>query len=427
MRTKFLGLLFFAASFLVRAEVEPGFVPIFDGQTLNGWKLMGRNGPGYGVTNGVIFCAHHGGGNLFTEKEYEDFILRFEFKLEPGSNNGIGIRAPYEGDAAYMGMEIQVLDDNVTKYGPLRPEQHHGAVYDVFAPKVGSQKPPGEWNTEEITAQGRHVKVVLNGNVITDADLNSVTNSEKLQHHPGMLRPRGHIGFLGHDDYVEFRNLRVKELPVSHPDNTPPPGFKALFNGKDLNGWKGLVGNPAKRAQMSPGELAAAQKKADQRMRDHWHAVDGLLNYDGHGDNLCTSRDYGNFEMWVDWKITADGDSGIYLRGCPQVQIWDPNSKNGKRDHSVGSGGLHNNLLKGNANIPTHRADNPIGEWNKVRILMTGDKVTVYLNDELVVHNVTMENSVARGSPLYPLGQIELQNHKDPLWFKNIYIRELGK
>lgn len=214
MRAKLLlGSLLLVVSLTVQAKSERGFVSIFDGKTLNGWKLIGQNGPGYGVTNGVVYCAHHGGGNLFTVREYTNFILRFEFKLEPGSNNGIGIRAPYEGDAAYMGMEIQVLDDTTTKYGPLRPEQHHGAIYDVFAPKVGSQKPPGEWNTEEITADGRHVKVVLNGHTIVDADLDSVKDPAKLQHHPGLARKSGHIGFLGHDDYVEFRHLRVKELP----------------------------------------------------------------------------------------------------------------------------------------------------------------------------------------------------------------------
>jgi hypothetical protein len=415
--------LLFASTLAAVAAVEPGFSPIFDGKSLDGWKLINRNGRGYGVKDGIVFCEHGGGGNLFTEKEFENFVLRFEFRLEAGSNNGIGIRAPYEGDAAYMGMEIQVLDDTTTKYGPLQPWQHHGAIYNIVSPKVGFQKPVGEWNQEEITADGRHIKVILNGHTIVDANLNNVTNAETLAHHPGMLRPRGHIGFLGHDDYVEFRNLRVKELPTPHKDNKAPAGFTALFNGKNLNGWRGWVNDPAKRAKMSAEDLATAQKQADADMKKHWRAEDGAIAFDGKGENLRTAKDYGDYELWVDWKITKDGVSGIYLRGCPQVQIWDPQSKQGRRDHSVGSGGLHNNVK--NPNVPLKRADKPIGEWNHFQIILADDKATVYLNDELVVNNVTFENSVEKGQPLYPFGPIELQNHHSQLWFKNIYIREL--
>ncbi len=407
------------------AYAEEGFVPLFDGKTLNGWKLMAGNGPGYGVTNGAIYCAHHGGGNLFTEKEYEDFILRFEFKLENDSNNGIGIRAPLSGDAAYMGMEVQVIDDNQKKYGPLQPWQGHGSVYGVAAAKNGFQKPIGEWNEEEIVAQGRHIKVTLNGHVVLDANLNDVHDPKVIAQHPGIFRTRGHIGFLGHDDYVEYRNIRVKELAVETADNSVRQNFTALFNGKNLSGWKGLVENPPKRAAMSPEALASAQKLANQQMAAHWKVKDGVLEFDGAkgGKNLCTEKDYEDFELQVDWKISADGDSGIYLRGFPQVQIWDPKSKEGKRDHSVGSGGLHNNVK--NRNTPTKLADKPVGEWNHFDIFMISNKVTVYLNNELVVHNVTFENSLEKDKPVYSSGPIELQSHHTPLFFKNIYVRPL--
>ena len=203
-------------------------------------------------------------------------------------------------------------------------------------------------------------------------------------------------------------------------DNVPPKGFTALFNGKDLTGWKGLVADPPKRAKMSADELAAKQKVADEKMRAHWSAVDGVLTFDGKGDSICTIKDYGDFEMLVDWKIDAGGDSGIYLRGSPQVQIWDPANKSAG---GVGSGGLYNN--KKNPDKPTEVADKPIGEWNTFRIRMVGEKVSVWLNDKLVVDNVTMENYWERDKPIYPVGQIELQNHSHPLWFKNIYIRPL--
>jgi hypothetical protein len=192
---------------------EPGFVSLFDGKTLQGWTLIGGHGPGYIVKNGVLVCPKEGGGNLFTEKEYSNFAFRFEFRTEPAGNNGVGIRAPLEGDAAYVGMEIQILDNEAPEYKDLRPAQYHGSVYDVIPAKRGYLKKAGEWNEEEILAQGRHIKVTLNGTVILDADLDSVKDPEVLKKHPGLARESGHIGFLGHGSLVEFRNIRVKELP----------------------------------------------------------------------------------------------------------------------------------------------------------------------------------------------------------------------
>ena len=196
------------------AESEKGFVPLFDGKTLNGWQIVGQKGPGYVVENGVLVCPADGGGNLFTEKEYANFIFRFEFKLEPAANNGVGIRAPLAGDVAYTGMEIQILDHDHAKYrGWLKPAQHHGSIYDVVPAKTGFLKPVGEWNYEEITADGRRITVTLNGHTIVDADLDTVTDPQVLKRHPGLARSTGHIGFLGHGSRVEFRNIRVKELP----------------------------------------------------------------------------------------------------------------------------------------------------------------------------------------------------------------------
>ncbi len=203
---KLLLLLLFAAT-------EPGFKPIFDGATLQGWHLQGQKGTGYMAENGRIVCPADGGGNLFTEKEYSNFILRFEFLLTEGANNGIGIRAPYEGDAAYKGMEIQILDHDAPVYkGKLRPAQYHGSIYDVVPAKTGYLKATGEWNEEEIRAEGRHVVVTLNGHEIVNANLDDVTDPEVLKKHPGLARTTGHIGLLGHGTRVEFRNLRVKEL-----------------------------------------------------------------------------------------------------------------------------------------------------------------------------------------------------------------------
>jgi len=406
---------------------ESGFQSLFDGQSLAGWKLMDQKGDGYGVTNGVIFCARGGGGNLLTEKEYGDFILRFEFKLEDGSNNGVGIRAPLAGDAAYLGMEIQILEEGAAergKWGKLRPDQYHGSVYGVVPAKKGALRPPGEWNTEEITAQGRRIKVVVNGTTILDTDLDNVTDPFTIAKHPGLFRDRGHIGFLGHNDYLEFRNIRVKELPAVGKDGSLPKGFTSLFNGKDLAGWKGLAADPKKRATMSPPELANAQAKADDLMRANWKIEDGALAYRGDSfDNLCTVKDYVNFELLADWKIEPYADSGLYLRGTPQVQIWDPYTQPTKAGSEVGSGGLYNN--KTNGSLPLVVADKPIGEWNQFRIIMAGSVVHVFLNGELVVNGAPLENYWQRELPVFPFGTIELQAHKSVVWFKNLSIREM--
>ena len=192
---------------------EAGFVKLFDGKSLSGWTLVGGHGPGYVVKDSMIVCPKDGGGNLFTEKEYSNFIFRFEYRIEPAGNNGVGIRAPLEGDAAYVGMEIQILDNEDAKYKDLRPAQYHGSVYDVIPAKRGALKKAGEWNSEEIRAEGRRIKVTVNGTVILDADLDSVKDPEVLKKHPGLARTSGHIGFLGHDALVEFRDIRIKALP----------------------------------------------------------------------------------------------------------------------------------------------------------------------------------------------------------------------
>jgi len=207
--------IFFAAGLLLAAPAEPGYTSLFNGKDLSGWKLVGQEGRGYIVEDGLIECPADGGGNLFTEKEYANFVFRFEFKLEEGANNGIGIRAPFEGDAAYQGMEIQILDHDAPRYrGKLHPAQYHGSIYDVVPAKTGFLKPTGQWNSEEITAKDRQITVTLNGHAIVDANLDSITDPALLKKHPGLARASGHVGFLGHGPArVWFRNVRVKELP----------------------------------------------------------------------------------------------------------------------------------------------------------------------------------------------------------------------
>lgn len=218
------------------------------------------------------------------------------------------------------------------------------------------------------------------------------------------------------------RRKAVKKLLATKSNGK---GFVSMFNGKDLTGWKGLVENPIARAKMSEQQLAEAQVKADENMRRDWKVEDGLLVYVGSGfDNLCTVEQYGDFEMYVDWRLDPAGkepDAGVYLRGTPQVQIWDIARVN--VGAQVGSGGLYNN--KKNVSIPKCVADNKLGEWNSFYIKMVGDKVTVKLNGVLVVDGVTLENYWDRSQPIFPVEQIELQAHGSRVWWRNLYIKRL--
>ena len=204
-------------------------------------------------------------------------------------------------------------------------------------------------------------------------------------------------------------------------------GFVSIFNGKDLTGWKGLVGDPIKRSKMDTNTLAAEQKKADVAMLENWKVANGELQFVGKGENIVTAKKYGDFEMLVDWKIIDDkkgeGDAGIYLRGTPQVQIWDNARTN--VGAQVGSGGLYNNQI--NESKPLKVADNKLDEWNTFHILMKGDRVTVYLNGVLVTDNVILENYWNKNIAIFAEEQIELQAHGSPVAYRDIYIKELPR
>jgi hypothetical protein len=446
------------AAVLERLEAVQSWVELFNGKDLDGWA---GDLEGYFAEDGKLICKK-GGKNLISANPYTDFVFEFEFKLEESGNSGIGIRVPVDGHPAKDGMEIQILDHHGSRYSGtaemangkprkmswLKPWQYHGSIYGIVPAKTGYLKPAGEWNRETIIAIEDHITVVLNGAVVVDAYLDETTPVDGGSH-PGMKSKTGHIMLAGHSDRVEFRKLRVADfskpgpLPKSDSDNTPPAGFQSLFNGKDLSHWKGLAHkNANQRRQLNGDSLQEAQATADENMREHWTAVDGVLTYDGKGQSLCTAKDYGDFEMYIDWKIPAGADSGIYLRGTPQIQIWDPWNvqkfkdrpaptsseefltyyKNGQ---NLGSGGLWNN--KRWRNSPTALADKPAGQWNTFFIRMVGDKVSIWLNKKLIVNRVKLENYWDKTgmTPIPRADQIELQHHGSALYFKNIYIREL--
>jgi hypothetical protein len=268
-------------------------------------------------------------------------------------------------------------------------------------------------------------------NYLDDAELSSVASRAAMQlalptsdAKPGLtgtevrkILERMLDKLTGEDSQYERIDVLtyLKNLPYTK-------GYESIFNEKDLSGWQGLVENPIARAKMTKEVLAKKQVEANAKVKDNWSVKDGMIVFQGDGANLCTTRPYGDFEMIVDWRISKNGDSGIYLRGSPQVQIWDiARTDVGAQ---VGSGGLYNN--KKERSTPLVLADNPIGEWNTFYIKMIGDRVTVYLNGVLVVDDVVMENYWDRNLPIFLEEAIELQAHGTDLAFRNIYVRELG-
>jgi len=221
MRTGWVvGLLALLAGLASLAGEPPkpdaeGFVPLFNGTDLTGWKGSVK---GYVVEDGLLVCRKKGGGQLYTERDYANYVIHFDFKLQAGGNNGLAIRNPPGGHAAYKGIELQILDNTAKRYAKLRPYQYHGSVYGVVPARRGFLKPVGEWNHQEVTVDGTKIKVVLNGTAIVDTDLAPIIASGKtmdgkgVKGHPGLLRKTGRIGFIGHGARVEFRNIRIKEL-----------------------------------------------------------------------------------------------------------------------------------------------------------------------------------------------------------------------
>lgn len=212
MKSAFLVLLGLALAVSVSRASGAEYIELFDGKSLDGWEGAVE---GYMVKDGMLVCREGAVGNLLTKREFSDFDLRFEFLLTPDANNGLAIRAPHAGDVAYVGMELQIIDNDTKKYGELQDYQFHGSLYGIAPAKRGFQNPPGEWNEQQVICDGRHITVTLNGTKILDVDLDEVAPDGKtIDHkdHPGLARKSGRVGFLSHGDKVSFRNIRIRDL-----------------------------------------------------------------------------------------------------------------------------------------------------------------------------------------------------------------------
>ncbi len=326
-----------------------------------------------------------------------NFVARFEFL--PGNGAPKGKVLPDRRDN--VGKQIWGKDKN-------------------FAGGGSYLRKKGMWNFEEVRVIGGEIEVMLNGYVVTRAP-----------YVPGATR------WIGYTGAEQVRNLRIKELPscAKMDAGCPkarmacPEGFTAYFDGDESDlpeFWKGVTtaekfDNPIVRQAATDEKRAKMQKIADKGRDEHWSVRNGTLHFDGFkgGYSLATKEDYENFEMWADWRILSiTGDSGLYLRGAPQVQIWDAHNQ-----WHIGSGGLYNN--KKNPSKALAIADAKVGDWNRFHVIMRGDKVTVWLNGVLVVDNVTLENYWDRRRPIFLKEQIELQCHGDPTEWRNVFIRKL--
>lgn len=423
----------------------------FIDDTAPGWRSLNEDdfvkvnsaGDTWSWRNGVLHCTGQPLSVLRTKDMFENVEVVVQWMHEkPAGNSGLFLWTTPESikkltDAGEPGLpegiEVQMLDHAFTDqmqaqgrktdwFGTNGDVFGVGKTFDPFSPTSpnGSRSFPRkklcnghqQWNDYYIRAVNGEVRLWVNGEEVSGGN--------------GVTDPRGYLCLESEGSPVQFRRLRVRELPSSETrrPNRPPEGFAALFNGKNLTGWKGVIAKGKPQPQLSEQRLKEAQEEADERMRKHWSVRDGVLMFDGEGESLSTDRDYGDFELYVDWKIEAGGDSGIYLRRCPQIQIWDPQHEPYfKFGNVAGSGAIWNN--KKNPRFPPFVADNPVGQWNTFHIRMTGSVVTVDLNGRRVVDNVVMENFWDPSHPIEATGPIFLQDHGSILRFRNIFIREL--
>lgn len=423
-------------------SVQAEFVPMFNGKDFTGWGAPGKTEKNGYVVEGEMIVTAPPCSNLVTDKEYEDYIMEFEFQLTPGANNGLGIHYPGSGDAAYKGMELQILDGENEKYGgKLKDYQHHGSLYTLAPALRGHMKPIGEWNQQRVTVRGPRVSVELNGVCILDANLDELNKTHP--NHEGAKRRKGKICFAGHGDVIRLKNLRIAELshgtdseealyqaPGKADETLAEKGFAPLFDGKSLEGWVHAAGD-----------------------LNHWAPKDGwVLHYDGKSEakdkNLWTEKEYKDFVLICDWRWAGEGpkmqrpiilpngevriggdgkpvmeeiaefDSGVYLRGNPRTQInmW---------EWPVGSGEVFGVRTDGKVPLdvragvtPRVNADKPVGEWNRFVMTMKGERVTVVLNGKTVLHEALLPG-------VKETGRLALQHHGSEMEFANLFVKEM--
>jgi len=385
-------------------EAADGFVSLFDGKTLNGWQ---GGTDGYVVEDGKLVSKPDGRGTIFTNQQYRDFILRLEFRLEAGGNNGVVFRAPLQGTPSKDYLEIQILDDTAPKYSKLKPEQHHGSLYGIAAAKRGHLNPVGQWNSQEIICQGRRVQVVLNSTTILDVDLDQVGDppGEKQS---ALKRNTGHLGLMGLNSRVEFRNLRVKEL-VGQPDAAAESSFTSLFDGRTLAGWHG---DPQLWSVRNGVIVGSTDNKAIQQ-----------------NSFLSTQKSYGDFVLKAKFRL-RNGNSGIQFRSRQhanykvtgyQAEIAEQQPY--RRHNVLWDEGANRTLVEGDPAEIARLWRND--DWNEYVITCQGPRVKLALNGQVVADYVNQSPQTPRQGIIALQLIAEKAAPRMQVSFKDIRIQEL--
>lgn len=420
-----------ACAALQNRNAAPGFRPLFNGRDLAGWVNVNCAPETWTARDGMIVCSGQPAGVLRTDRMYENFILELEYRhLSPGGNAGLFIWSdalPARGQPFTRSVEVQVMDgvetENYTSHGDifsihgarLTPDRPHPAGWERCLPSERRARPAPQWNHYRVTCDRGAIRLAVNGKGVSGVH--------------DVAPRKGYICLESEGSEVHFRNLRVRELPPARepvPQAEPDLGFRSLYNGLDLRGWK------------APAELAP-----------HWRPNGWMLEHDGQGGDLWSAEEYGDLQLLVDWRwpgpahdadlpvilpdgtqalapdgqprterVPEAGDSGIYLRGSSksQVNMW---------CWPVGSGEVYG--YRTDASLPAEvraavtpkvRADAPIGDWNRFVITMEGDRLTVVLNGQTVLENARLPGVPARGP-------IALQHHGSPVQFANVFVRPL--
>jgi hypothetical protein len=396
---------------------EQGFVPLFPGDSLEAWKVSDWSnvatpqkveGTPWRMENGILYGLNKRTW-IRSTKEYSDFILKLDTKVTKGSNGGIGLRFPPEGDPAYKAMEIQVVDDRIYYGGGARPEQCTGSIYDEIAASKDATNPVGQWNSWQITAKGSKVTIVLNGEKIIDADLSREKKARQKKGPALAERPlKGHIGFQNLNGNITLRNIMIKELDGADDDFVP------LFNGKNLDGWINVNCAP-----------------------ETWIVRDDMIICSGIPTGvLRTTKQYENYILELEWcHMKHGGNAGLFIHSDPvtapgqpftrsiEVQILD-----GRNTENYTSHGdifaIHGAKMKPdkphpadwNRSLPSEHRCKPAGQWNHYRVECKNGNVALAVNGKVVT----------RGSRLVPRkGYICLEAEGSEIHFRNIRICEL--
>jgi hypothetical protein len=393
------------------------FVPLFPGDSLEGWKVSDWSnvaapqkveGTPWKMENGILYGLNKRTW-IRSTKQYSNFILKLDTKVTKGSNGGIGLRFPPEGDPAYTAMEIQVVDDRVYYGGSARPEQCTGSIYDEIAPIKDATNPVGQWNFWQITAKGSKITIVLNGEKIIDTDLSRETKARQQKGPPLAERPlKGHIGFQNLNGNITLRNIMIKDLNEAVEDFVP------LFNGKNLDGWVNVNCAP-----------------------ETWIVRDGMIICSGIPTGvLRTTKQYENYILELEWRhMKQGGNAGLFIHSDPltapgqpftraiEVQILDGRNTENYTSHGDVFA-IHGASMKPdkphpagwNRSLPSERRCKPAGQWNYYRVECKNGNVALAVNGKVVTY----------GSHLVPRkGYICLESEGSEIHFRNIRIREM--